>query len=192
MIREEQTATIVIGGDIYPGERYSDVFAAGDAESIFNDLLPEFEQADFSVVNLECPLIERRTPILKSGRALGARKECIRGVSALGVDLVNLANNHIMDHGEQGLQSTLNVCQSEGIATVGAGKNLQEAAGQYSVDVKGIRLAVMSIAEHEFSIATDTSCGAAPLDIIENAQSIRKIKGEVDYLILLFHGGNEH
>ena len=189
---EKRTATIVVGGDVYPGEGYSELFESGDVASIFNGLLGVFEQADFSVINLECPLIEKSNPIQKSGRVLCAKSKCINGCSNLGVNLINLANNHIMDHGRQGLISTLNSCQSRGIATVGADKNIAEASKLHVSEVNGIKIGVMSVAEHEFSIAGESSYGAAPLDIIENTKAIQKYKDSVDYLILLFHGGNEY
>ena len=38
-----------------------------------------------------------------------------------------LANNHIFDHGPQGLENTLAVCAKAGVSTVGAGANLAAA-----------------------------------------------------------------
>ena len=40
--------------------------------------------------------------------------------------LVSLANTHIMDHGEQGLISMLDILRQEGIAYSGVGDNLKE------------------------------------------------------------------
>ncbi len=52
---------ILIGGDICPIGRNQPFFVRGDAKSIFGDLLVEFEKADLSVANLECPLIDEKT-----------------------------------------------------------------------------------------------------------------------------------
>lgn len=39
-----------------------------------------------------------------------------------GIDLVNLANNHVMDYGPEGLQDTMNALDQEGIKRMGAGQ----------------------------------------------------------------------
>jgi len=82
----------------------------------------EFEKADISVVNLECPLIQKEAPIEKCGPNLGAPVDCANGLKAMGIDVVGLANNHIMDHGPQGLWITIKALGEHGIAHVGAGE----------------------------------------------------------------------
>ena len=90
---------IIIGGDVCPINRNESYFKKGDAKSIFNDLLPELKSADFSIVNLECPPIDKYTPIIKNGPILWVSSKCINGIKNSGIKLVNLANNHILDHG---------------------------------------------------------------------------------------------
>lgn len=185
-------ANIIIGSDICPIGRNEKLFEAGDAKHIFNDLLSEFEQADFSVVNLECPLIRNESPILKHGPVLGVNSGCIKGIKNASIDLVNLANNHIMDHGAQGLRHTLEVCKKFGIGTVGAGRNIDQARQLYTKVLNGIRIAILGLAEHEFSIASRNSYGANPIDIIDYVRNVRSNKKDFDYLIVLLHGGNEN
>ena len=61
-------------------------------------------------MNLECPLIGKVTPISKCGPIFGADNQCIKGLKNAKITLLNLANNHILDHGPQGLENTLKVC----------------------------------------------------------------------------------
>lgn len=185
-------ANIIIGSDICPIGRNEKLFEAGDAKNIFNDLLSEFEQADFSVANLECPLINSKTPILKHGPVLGVSSGCIKGIKNASIDLLNLANNHIMDHGAQGLRNTLEVCKEYAIRTVGAGENLDQARRLHIEDINGIRIAIVGLSEHEFSIASKNTYGANPIDIIDYVRNVRSNKKDFDYLIALLHGGNEN
>lgn len=185
-------ANIIIGGDICPIGHNKNLFEAGDAKHIFNDLLSEFERADFSIVNLECPFIDVETPIFKHGPVLGVNSKCIKGIKNASIDLVNLANNHIMDHGAQGLRHTLEVCKKFGIGTVGAGRNIDQARQLYTKVLNGIRIAILGLAEHEFSIASRDSHGANPIDIIDYVRNVRSNKKDFDYLIVLLHGGNEN
>lgn len=175
---------------LFPCSRNLFYFEKGDAASLFNDLTEEFDKANLSVVNLECPLMKRPDPTDKTGPTLGADSKCISALKI--VDVLNLANNHIMDHGKDGLENTITLCKREQIGFVGAGKNLSEAQRVLIQKIKGIRVGIMGVAEHEFSIATKDKCGANPLDIIGYMRYVREHKTEWDYLIVLLHGGNEY
>jgi poly-gamma-glutamate synthesis protein (capsule biosynthesis protein) len=184
--------TVVIGADICPIGRSLSYFKEGDASGLFHDLLEELQQADLTVANLECPMIEEESPIEKTGPVFGVDSGCVKALSAAGIDVVSLANNHIMDHGPMGLSNTLNVCAGAGIATVGAGKNLDEARRMLITDVGGCRIGIIACAEREFSIAADNSWGANPLSVIDFVRNARENHSRYDYLIVLFHGGHEH
>src|SRR5215472_6735284 len=184
-------ATILIGADICPIEGNKPFFVRGYAESLFHDLLPEFEHADLVMANLECPLIERPSPISKTGPNFGEPPECINGIRAAGIDVLCLANNHVLDHGPAGLENTLEVCRKAGIATVGAGTSLAEARKILVRLVGSIRVGILALAEHEFSIARNGSHGANPLDLIGFVRDVRNHRNEFDYLIVLLHGGDE-
>ena len=182
---------IIVGADICPIGGNQSYFKAGDAVSLFHELLPEFEVADLVVANLECPLVDQATPILKTGPSFGEPSECINGIKQAGIDLLALANNHIMDHGPAGLKNTLKVCASAKILTVGAGENLDAARRILVKDLHGVRVGILALAEHEFSIATKKSWGANPLDLIDYVRNVKQHEDEYDYLIVLLHGGDE-
>lgn len=184
-------ATVVIGADICPIERNRPLFKAGDARNLFNDLLPEFTAADLTIANLECPLIRSSSPIYKTGPTFGEDSECIKGIRDAGIDVLGLANNHILDHGAAGLENTIRVCADAGISTVGAGKNLSEARRLLVRKLGDIRVGILAMAEHEFSIATRNSWGANPLDLVDFVRNINERKNDFDYLIVLLHGGYE-
>lgn len=188
----KEEITIAIGGDVYPKGKVEPHFINGDATKIFNDVLPVLQNADYTVVNLECPLTDDATPVLKDGAALRAATKTINGLKQSGIDAVNLSNNHILDQGAQGLDTTLNTLASHEIAYFGAGKNLDEAAKAHIVTIKGKTIAFLGVAEHEFTIATDSTHGANPLNVPNNVRVIRALKAQVDYIIMLYHGGKEH
>ena len=184
--------TLVIGGDICPIGRNESLFQTGNVRDILSDLADEFEQSDASIVNLECPLVDQGSPILKTGPNLKVSESCVRAIAEMGIDAVNLANNHIMDFGAYGLERTIDVCASAGIATFGAGKNLKESQRLHIRTIDGRRVAVLGLAEREWSIASDTSWGAAPLDPIEFLEIVRSNANFYDLLIVLVHGGVEY
>ncbi|WP_299111132.1 CapA family protein [uncultured Winogradskyella sp.] len=188
----KEEITIIIGGDVYPKGKVEPYFINGQAEDIFNDVLPIFKEADYTVVNLECPLADKEIPILKDGAALRAVTKTVNGMKASGIDAVNLSNNHILDQGAQGIDSTINTLSDNQIAYFGAGKNLEAASETHIVTIKGKKIAFLGVAEHEFTIATETSHGANPLHIPNNIRQIRALRKQVDYIVMLYHGGKEH
>jgi poly-gamma-glutamate synthesis protein (capsule biosynthesis protein) len=183
---------ILIGGDVCPQGLDTAVFERGDALGIFHDLLEEFLSADLSIVNLECPLTDVDAPILKTGPALRAPSACISGLKKAGIHVLNLANNHILDHGAQGVENTLRIAKSADVATVGAGLNLACARRILIRQAGDMRIGILGIAEHEFCIATESSYGASPIDLIDIVRNIDARRGDFDYLIVLLHGGKEH
>jgi len=183
--------TVLIAGDICPIEGNRPYFRKGDAETLVGDLLPEFQTADLSLANLECPFIERPSPIRKTGPTFGVENDCIDAFKAIGIQALGLANNHIMDHGAEGLQNTLKVCAQAGIRTVGAGKDLATARELLIQEVRGIRIGIMAVAEHEFSVSANGSWGANPLDIPSFVRTVEREKSRFDYLIVLLHGSHE-
>lgn len=182
---------IIIGSDVCPTPSNFESFSNANVENPFNDLTDEFRHSDLNIINLECPLIRETTPIAKCGPVLGAPVDAINALKSLPLHVANLANNHILDHGSRGLDATLKACQDAGIRTVGAGVCLDEAKIMLSVKIKGMSIGIMSMAEHEFSIATEDSAGANPLDLITFREYAKRF-AEFDYRILLYHGGNEY
>ena len=183
--------TILIGGDLCPIGVNTHLFSSGDADGLFDDLLPHLNDADLVIAGLECPLVNKPTPISKTGPVFGEDSACINVIRAAGIDVLNLANNHILDHGAEGLENTLAVCAKAGVSTVGAGPNLATARHILVKTVNAIRVGVLAMAEHEFSIATAGTPGANPFDLMDYVRNVGRNRDSFDYLIVLLHGGAE-
>lgn len=183
--------SILIGADLCPIEANQPFFVRGDAQTLFNDLLPELAAADLVIANLECPLIDRPSPIAKTGPTFGEPAECLNGIKAAGIDVLCLANNHILDHGADGLAHTMAACAKAGVATVGAGPNLAEARRILVRELGSIRVGILAMAEQEFSVARNGLPGANPLDLIQFVRDVRERRDRFDYLIVLLHGSAE-
>lgn len=184
---------IIIGADLVPTESNYNLFKNANIETLLGDELKKIiHNADYRIFNLEVPLTDIEAPIKKCGPNLIAPTSTVNGIKAIGVDFFTLANNHILDQGEQGLKSTLDVLSKNGIAFAGAGLNLKEASKPYVVEIKGKKIGIYCCAEHEFSIATYKSAGANPFDPLESLDHIQNLKSQTDYVIVLYHGGKEH
>lgn len=184
---------LLIAGDIVPIGGNISLFEKGDIETLLGtSLYRKWIEADSRVFNLEAPIYDGNTPISKCGPNLKAPTATVQGIIKLQPSLVSLANNHILDHGNEGLKSTLNKLSENHLAFTGVGKNLEEAALPTIVNLGGKIVGVYTCAEHEFTIATETSPGANPFDPLESLDHISDLSQRVDYTIVLYHGGKEH
>ena len=184
---------LFIAGDLAPTKSNIQLFGNADIGALLGkELYALWNSADLRIFNLETPLADIREPIKKSGPNIVAPTNTIKGIKALNPSLLALANNHILDQGEQGLHSTCEILAKHNISYVGAGNDLAEARLPYILKKNGLSIGFYACAEHEFSIAADKSPGANPFDPLESLEHIRLLKAKCDYVIVLYHGGKEH
>ena len=179
---------INIAGDFCITASYTD-------KELLSDSIKElYSTADINIVNLECPVNQHGDDykIIKHGPHLQTTEKIFDFLTQLNITTVTLANNHLLDYGEQGVDSTFRACHSSGITYVGAGADLQEAASYIIIEKNNIKIAVLNFCEHEWSIATNDTAGANPLDIIDNLASIKKAKESSDIVLVIVHAGNEY
>jgi len=184
---------VLIGADLVPTKSNFDFFKSGSINKLIcDDLKAILESVDYRIFNLEVPLTNNEEPISKNGPNLIAPVECIKGIKALGVDLLTIANNHILDQGNQGLYSTMKVLDANNISYLGAGENISFARKTFVLPFENKKIGIYACAEHEFTIASEGSAGANPFDALESPDDIRSLKSKCDYVIVLYHGGKEY
>lgn len=183
----------IIGADLVPTDSNIDLFANANVETLIGkDIKRLLDSANFTIFNLEVPLTDFSTPIKKCGPNLIAPTKTIAGLKAINPYFFTLANNHILDQGEQGLNSTMSLLDKYGIDYAGAGKDVEEAAKPYVLEQDGKKIGIYCCAEHEFTIATEITPGANPFDPLNSLDHIMELKKQCDYVIVLYHGGKEH
>lgn len=183
---------ILIAGDYCPKDRLADIdYSCTDV--ISSDIRNKLHLADFSIVNLECPVkTEHAIAIKKQGPTLGCDPSAIEYLKEAGFTTVTCANNHILDYGTLGLNQTLSTLESVGLEYVGVGRNMDEASRILYLEKDGQRVAIINCCEQEFSIATLSSPGANKLDPIRQFYKIQEAKKNSDYVMVIVHGGIEH
>lgn len=185
--------TMLIGSDLVPTDLNYDLFEQGGAKALLGEKLQtELAAADFRIFNLETPITDFPAPIPKCGPNLIVPTRTIKGIKAIDPSLLALANNHILDQGDDAMFATMALLAQWEIPYVGAGKNLAEAMQPYIVEAEGRRIGIYNCAEHEFTIAEDNKAGANPFDPLESPDHVAALKEQCDYVIVLYHGGKEH
>ena len=184
--------SIIIGADIVPTNVNQKYFCTGDISNIVDQRVQKLLFcAKYRIYNLETVLYDDEDKIVKCGPNLKTSVEAINALKKLYPNLLSMANNHAMDYGEKGINSTQDILKKNGIPYVGAGKNIIEAKKEHYFNINNVKVGVYACVENEFSIATTSKSGCNPLDLLEISDEIRKIKANCDFLIVLYHGGNE-
>lgn len=188
---------ILIAGDFVPQDRVASLFNQSQYGTVLDDVKQYTDEADYSIVNLEAPIVvsDNCEPISKIGPNLKTNTNAISAIKYAGFNVVSLANNHLRDYGDWGVNDTLFYLTKEGVDFVGAGLDLNEASVTLckSIDKRGGGvISVISCCEHEFSIAGTGKAGSNPLNPIQQYYAIQEAKRKSDYVVVIVHGGIEH
>jgi poly-gamma-glutamate capsule biosynthesis protein CapA/YwtB (metallophosphatase superfamily) len=149
-----------LAGDTMLGRLIAErLHAEGPASLLAPDVVDVAHEADLFVLNLECCISERGRPWPAPGKPFFFRAPpvAVETLRLLGVDCVTLANNHALDYGEEALADTLDHLSRAGIATVGAGCDVESARGHVVLERDGVRLAVLGVTDHPADFAAGPS-----------------------------------
>jgi len=115
-----------------------------------------------------------------------------------GFDLLNLANNHVLDYGVDALEDTITILTSNKIQTVGAGMDDSEAYAPVFIEIDSLRIAFLAYADipptdydyHAWE-AGDSKPGIAWAIEDKIRSGVQAAKTQAGVVIVLFHNGYE-
>ena len=153
-----------------------------------------FQLSDLICANLEAPIISPNfLPEAKAGPSLSQGEKSLMLARKLGITHYAMANNHIMDYGQPGLEQTLQHLPQG--RHMGAGLNIDDAYKPCLFTCEGITVALFSFAEAQFgAIQDDVSTrqtGYAWIDHPIARQAVTKARKEADFVIVQAHAGLE-
>ena len=147
--------------------------------------------AGLCIANIETPIGENNaSPRPKSGPHLSGHGSLLFELAGELDWSFCLANNHMMDYGDQGLLATMNACRESSSSFTGAGTNLHDAQTPAVISVDGVEIGVIACCETQFGIASPESAGVSPVSAAIY-QQIRDLKRSVDVVAISIHGGAE-
>ena len=114
---------IILTGDVLLGRTVmNESFELDDPRYPFLKIADTLTEADITFINLEGPIIDKCPVVPNDDRMVFcADPKMAEGLVYAGVDVVSLANNHTLDHGESGLAQTQEILQESGIEATGLG-----------------------------------------------------------------------
>lgn len=140
--------------------------------------------------NLESALSNKGKPIEKRV-LIKMNPSKVDHLTNAGFDIVNIANNHIMDYGKIGLRDTIDILDKKNIKFIGAGKNINDAVNPVIFQRNGFKIGFIGFTEIGI-MATENRDGCAPLNKELLLTLLPKLRKEVDILIISLHWGVEY
>ncbi len=145
---KEHLDTLVAGGDVIIARREHDYVARHGLEWPFISVKRYLESGDATLVNLETCVALGGHPQWKGERNpcyFRARPEMLNILVLAGIDIVNCANNHAGDYGEQAVIETAYWLDMAGLVHTGFGKDPKEALTPRLVKVGNTRVAIIGM-----------------------------------------------
>ncbi len=174
-------------GDVAFSRYYKDRFAQ---KGLVDEKLVSFlTENDYNVFNIEGAMCR---PTQKGTFVHNNPPEGISLLSTMQPDVWNLANNHMMDAGDDGCAETLRHAAENGYRTIGAGMKEEDAFKPvYFPEAGGVGVFGMVYAEPKFA-ATPEKAGCANWDRMAQIRAtIREIKKTCRWCVAVIHGGRE-
>ena len=158
----------------------------------WGDMLEALRGTDMNLINLETTLTRSARAVPKTFN-FRADPDRVRSLVEARIDVCNVANNHILDFGLEGMTETLETLDRAGILHAGAGRTLEEARRPVVLTRKNLTVGIVGCTDN------DPGWQAGPhrpgthyvsVDAAEElAQHVRGIRPRVDLLILTIHWG---
>ncbi|HEV3128386.1 MAG TPA: CapA family protein [Solirubrobacteraceae bacterium] len=185
--------TLAFAGDVHFAGRVARLLK--DPATTFGPITSVLKSADFTAVNLETPVTNRGQPQLKTYH-FTATPGAFTALRDARVDLVTMANNHILDYGQTGLADTLAAAKAAHFPYVGAGVNAAAAWAPYVTTINGTKIAIVGVsqvAELASSwVATAHRPGEAnAIDLGQTLAAVQAAKRLARIVIVFMHWGTE-
>lgn len=215
--RTDDGVSLRFGGDVMMGRRYfvadgarqawlSPQPTAAELARPLEAVAPMLGDADVTVVNLETALVEDPWFVGPRPRWAHPEKELLvtspLGLAAAledaGVDVVDLANNHVFDALDRGVATTIDAVEEAGLVHFGAGPTVEAAWKPAYVESHGQRVAFVGCttvdgAQHRLGyVATADHGGAAACEAGRLTTALRAAKEHADTVVFMVHGGTEY
>ena len=186
-------------GDVMLGRLVNDHLQTVAPAYPWGDTLPVLRRADLRIANLECVLADGGKPA--PGKVFTFRTDLknVRSLLLAQIDLVSLANNHVLDYGTDALQEMLPTLDRHGILHAGAGTDLTSAARPAVCRVGGTAVGFVAFTDNQpdWEAAPGTP-GVYYVPVTTHGQRVdqllallRRTKARVQLLIVSAHwGGN--
>lgn len=177
---------VLIIGDLCLKKEYGHDLADEELSKIMNEY--EIISCDFGIPTRSSV----SEGVIKVGPYESQSESSVIRCRKLGVNLVRLAGNHIMDYGIGGAQRLIDKLETLDIKWIGFSQDYRDAYNPVICSVNSIKLAFFSVGQMEFGCSHEKGvAGFAWVNSHELDRRIQEIRDQVDYIFVFPHAGVE-
>jgi len=197
---ESGEVVIAIGGDTSIDSEFADACYNWGVDYPWKEVSDIFNAADIAIVNLETCVSDTGKSEKPEGYGFRTPPEMLEGFVNAGIDIVNLANNHVRDFGYDALLNTFENLTNYGIEYFGAGYDEDDAEGLLVKEVNGVTIGFVGCNRVYLSSDCAASEDHAGINMVysmddERTQDflakVAEYDSQVDVLIVFMHCGTE-
>lgn len=191
----KESITMHFAGDVQFSGKVEDLLLKKGFDYPYQHLGSLFTDDDLTFVNLETPVTTGGVAAQNKSFIYKSSPKALKSLVAAGVDVVNLANNHILDQGVEGLTDTLTHLNNNKLSYVGAGLNRKEAYSPVYYEKNGIKIALLGFTRVMPEASWRAEAGkpgvADAYNSTEAVKAIKQANKKADLVIVMAHWGKE-
>ena len=158
---------------------------------VTEDVCSFLSSADYTVLNVECALTDKATTVTGSDPAHASSPKCIALLKKLGGNVWNLANNHTLDCGKEGIQDTMALASQAGAQTLGVGETLEKASKPLILSGAG-GIGLVAVCYKKKYVAGEETPGYVHWQDFKRVRAmIQAVKQQCRWCIVVAHAGEE-
>jgi len=192
--------TLALAGDFAPADKALALIETQGYRFPYLGTAEIMRSADIAFANLEAPVTEARARLPRSKDWFyRVEPQATDAWSWLGLDLINLANNHILDYRAVGVTDTVRHLDAAGLPHIGAGADERAARRPVIFDVGGTRIGFLGYLQDKVGYnlylglyAVGGRAGAAKLTERDISEDVRRLRPLCDVLLVSVHWGENY
>ncbi|MCK5475692.1 MAG: CapA family protein [Candidatus Pacebacteria bacterium] len=189
----DEVRMIAVGDIMLSREVERKMINNGDFKYPFLKTAEKTKTGDIIFGNLETSIINGRA-IRNNEMVFRTDLRAVEGLVFAGFNVLSLANNHIMNFGRDGLESTIKTLDENNISHIGAGMSEEEIYKPVIKDIKGTKFAFLGFT-YNFDQRRSSDgdiYGMANMSITKMEENVKKTKSKNDIVIVSMHAGTEY
>ncbi len=188
-VKSDNSVSLFICGDVINEHKRDGLICSPEISDIISS-------SDYAICNFEAPIDGVGKPAIKAGIHKCQLPQTIVGLKKSGFSLLLLANNHILDYGEQALSATIEMAHASDLETIGAGTNAEVAYRPVIKTLNNIKIGMLNACEAQYgeidSEQKECRAGYAWINHPVIEKSIINLRKECDFLVVFPHAGLEY
>lgn len=199
-IKESETTTssvtLSFAGDVHFSQQYIAAYDKSGISALADEeMLSYMQDTDLFILNHEFVFSNRGEAMADKEYTLRNDPKYVKILQELGTDVVSIANNHILDFGQDAFLDTIDTLKEAEIDYAGGGRNIEEATAPVVRTIHGQTFAILAATRvspsYDWYANSNRPGILQTYDAAALNEAIAEAESKYDHTIVLVHWGIE-